>query len=162
MAGSWSLGRIWLKFPPGHPMHGLEVLMRRRLMRETDGDEFDWLTDEQLAEMSRDDRAKYLKALTEHRCRQFARLLIKWNFTEPVYDDEGNETGAEVKVPPTAEGVGRLDPDTFSALWLAYDGAVTSVAPPLPKPSDSGEPSGVESTLTQESLSSSRKTLETL
>jgi hypothetical protein len=153
MAGSWALGRIWLKFPPGHPQHGLEVLMRRRLMREAEPDEeFDWLTDEQFEALTQKDRRAYLAAQVEHRCREFARLLIKWNFDEPVYDDEGDETGERIKVPPTAEGVGRLDPETFAALWTAYNEATTVVPPPLSQPSDAGEPSAEELTLPQEPL----------
>lgn len=142
-------------------MHGFEVLMRRRLMRETD-EPFDWKTDEQLTALSPEERVAYLKALAEYRCQQFGRLLIRWNFTEPEYDEDGNETGEEVRVPPTAEGVGRLDPDTFTALWEAYDHATSVVAPPLPKRSDDGERSAVELTLPQEPLSNSPKTPDTL
>jgi hypothetical protein len=137
--------------------------MRRRLMREPEPEElFAYLGDEQLEGLAPQERRDYLDALTEHRCKQFARLLIKWNFTEPVYDEDGEETGEQVKVPPTVEGVGRLDADTFTALWLAYDEATTTVAPPLSRRSDDGEPSEVESTLPQESLSPSPPTLSTL
>lgn len=165
MAGSWALGRILLRFPEGHPMHGLEVLMRRRLMREPEIDEyFEWLSDEQLEELSDGAKREYAEALTEHRCAQFARLLIRWNFTEIVETEgpNGEIVETEVKVPPTAEGVGRLDVETFTALWLAYDEATTRVAPPLPQRSDDGERSEVESTLPQESLSDSPPTLSTL
>lgn len=126
--------------------------MRRRLMREPDADEFDWLSDEAFEALPQAERQAYLAAQVEHRCRQFARLLIKWNFTEPVYDDDGEETGETVKVPPTAEGVGRLDPETFAALWTAYNEATTLVPPPLSRPSDAGEPSAEELTLPQEPL----------
>ncbi len=161
MGGSWSLGRIWLKFPPEHPMHGFEALMRRRLMREPDADEFQWLTDEQVNALAIEDKRAYLAALAEYRCREFARYLIKWNFAEKIYDDEGEEIGEE-RVPPTAEGVGRLDAETFSALWIAYNEATIVVAPPLPQRSAAGEPSAAESTLPQEPLSSSPRTLDTL
>lgn len=162
MAG-WSLGRIWLKFPTGHPMHGLEVLMRRRLIREPDVEEFGWRTDDELESMSTADKRAYLAGLTDYRCSQFGRLLIKWNLTEPVYDDEtGEETGEQVRVPPTVEGVGHLDPETFTALWRAYDEATSVVAPPLPLRSDDGEPSEVESTMSQETSSPSPRTLDTL
>ena len=120
--------------------------MRRRLMREPDADEFDWLTDEAFEALPQAERQAYLAAQVDHRCRQFARLLIKWNFTE--LDDDENET----PVPPTAEGVGRLDPETFAALWTAYNEATTVVPPPLSRPSDAGEPSAEELTLPQEPL----------
>ena len=162
MAGTWSLGRIWIKFPVGHPMHGLEVLMRRRLIREPDVEEFSWRTDEQLEAMEAPEKRAYLTALTEYRCTQFGRLLIKWNLTEPEYDEDGEETGEVVRVPPTIEGVGHLDADTFTALWRAYDEAVTVVAPPLPQRSGDGEPSEVESTMQQEPSSPSLRTLDTL
>jgi hypothetical protein len=163
VGGSWSLGRVWLKFPEGHPQHGLEVLMRRRLMREPEGEEvFDYLTDEQYEALPQRERQTYLVAQTEHRCKEFARLLIKWNLTEKVYDDDGEETGEEIRIPPTAEGVGHLDPATFVTLWDAYNDAVLVVAPPLQRRSDDGEPSEEALTLPQESLSPSPTTLDTL
>lgn len=162
MAG-WSLGRILIKFPPGHPQHGLEVLMRRRLVREPNPEEeFEWLTEEEESALTQAEKRAYLERLTVFRCEQFARYLIRWNFTEPEYDEDGVETGIEKPVPPTAEGVGRLDAATLAALWLAYNSEVTTVAPPLSQPSDGGERSEVESTLSQETLSDSPRTLDTL
>lgn len=137
--------------------------MRRRLMREPEPEEeFSYLSDEEFEALPQGERRAYLTAQTEHRCKEFARLLIKWNLTEKVYDDDGEETGEEIKIPPTAEGVGHLDPATFVALWEAYNGETITVPPPLPQRSDDGEPSGVESTMPQETLSDSLPTLSTL
>lgn len=139
--------------------------MRRRLMREPEPEEvFNMLDEAALEQLSPGARRDYLDELTAYRCAQFARLLIKWNFVELIETkgDDGEMIEVEVKVPPTAEGVGHLDADTFTALWLAYDEATSVVAPPLPTRSDDGEPSEVESTMPQESLSDSQPTLDTL
>lgn len=143
--GTWSPGKIRLVFPEGHPQHGLEVVMRRQRIGEvlTDLTAGAPPSDEEFAAMSRDERAKYALERSQRNIEEFAGLVVSWNFAA----DETSEV-----LPVTADSVLLLDDGTFEALQDAYRAATRKVAPPLPQPSDGGEPSEEELTLPQEPL----------
>jgi hypothetical protein len=142
--GTWSPGRIRLVFPEGHPQHGLEVVMRRQRIGEvlTDLIAAPPRTEDELAAMTRDERAAYAVALSERNIAEFASLVVGWNFV----DDDGEP------VLPSAAGVMLLDQQAFESIQTAYTEATRRVSPPLPPPSDDGEPSEAALTLPMEPL----------
>lgn len=156
MGKTWSAGRIVICFPEGHEQHGLEVVMRRQRI----GEVISGLnvapppTRDDFNAMPRDEAQAALARITENNLREFAELLVDWNFAVPVKDEK---TGKWVDrpVPVGLEGARELDDDTFSAIQDAYLQATKRVAPPLPQPSDGGEPSEAALKLPQEPLSDS-------
>lgn len=153
MGKTWSAGRIIIDFPEGHPQHGLEVVMRRRRIREV----LDDLTvpppksREELAELSGEEQQAYVAQLTANAVGELIELVVDWNFAVPVKDEK---TGAWVDKPQpvSIESAMLMDDDTFNAIQDAYRLATTRVAPPLPEPSDAGEPSEEALMLPQEPL----------
>lgn len=153
MGKTWSAGRVVIDFPQGHPQHGLEVVMRRRRI----GEVLDDLTApppksrEELTAMTREEQQAYTAQMSSDSIAELAGLIVDWNFAVPVKDEE---TGAwvDTPVPLGPDGVLLMDDDTFTAIQDAYRTATTRVAPPLPEPSDAGEPSEAALMLPQEPL----------
>jgi hypothetical protein len=142
--GTWSPGRIRIVWPEGHPQYGLEVVMRRQQLGEVINSLVDPpRTREELERMTPKEVAEWSIARSERNLKDFAELVVSWNF-DP-YD-----TGEPI--PVTVESVKLLDQATYDAIDEAYTAAVRRVAPPLPQPSPDGEPSGEELTLPQEPL----------
>lgn len=147
MGKTWSSGRIIIDFPPGHTQHGLEVVMRRQRI----GEVLDSLadrpkTDAELAAMTPDEIAIWGTERSERNIAEFAELVIGWNF-DPW------ELGEPIEI--SSRSVKLLDQNTYDAIQDAYTEATRRVAPPLPEPSDGGEPSEAALMLPQEPLSDS-------
>lgn len=159
MGKTWSAGRIIIGFPEGHPQHGLEVVMRRRGIGEVLAD----LTSpppksrEELQAMPREEVNAELLRISEQNMAEIADLVVDWNFAVTVKDEKtGKWVDRAVQV--SLEGIRLMDDDTFAAIQDGYTEATRRVAPPLPQPSDGGEPSEVELKLPQEPLSDSPPT----
>lgn len=152
--GTWSLGKINVRWPEGHPQHGLEVCLRRRpvgevleeLKHPTDRPT---VSDEAFEAMTIEERARHSADIAEFNLREFAELLISWNFVQQT-----TVNGELIEQPILAdyEGLLEMDNETVSELRKAYDEATTRVAPPLPQPSDAGVPLEEALTLPQEPL----------
>lgn len=100
-------------------------------------------TQEELEAMDPDELVIWGSERSERNIAEFAELIVEWNF-DP-YD-----TGEAIAI--DADGVKLLDQDTYDAIQDAYTAATRKVAPPLPQPSDDGEPSPVALMLPQEPL----------
>lgn len=122
--------------------------MRRQTVQDTldaldraAADKSEDVTDEQFAAMTTAERTAHNARRTWSRLEQFAEYLLSWNFVAEVEDPE---TGEMIKqpVPATAAGLAQLDDTSLIELRAAYDKATAPrVAPPLPQPSNGGEPS---------------------
>lgn len=144
---------ITLKWSPDHELHGFEVVMRRRSLREeladitADDDEF---AGRSLEQLSIEERA----ALSARKAGQFAALILSWNLEA--------EDGAPIVLPERAPGESEIDwvrqrgeilmqhcdGDMINDMRLAYLTGVARVSPPLPEKSEPG--SGTDSTKSDE------------
>lgn len=126
MAETWQRGRIVLEWPPGHDLHGLEIVMRRQPFGQViddwmaDGDgkaSWDDLTPKQRAERS--------TATSTGLVAQ----IISWN----LGDAKGNP------VPVSVDGLlGECDSVMINQIQLAYSTETNRLPPPLPESSDDG------------------------
>jgi hypothetical protein len=68
----------------------------------------------------------------------FSAALLGWNLTNKVLDNDGNDTGGRVRVPPTTEGMLGQDTDLVMPIIMAWIEAASGVAKDLGKGSSSG------------------------
>lgn len=127
MAELWQRGKVTLTWSPGHDLHGLEVVMRRRPLgavlaswrEDGDDDRRPW------AELTGPEKAERV----ERDAAFLVGLIVSWNLAD---DDEQ-------PVPVTVDGLlGECDDDMISDMRAAYVDATVRVAPPLPPNSDAG------------------------
>lgn len=127
MAELWQRGKVVVKWPEGHLMHGCEITMRRRPLGEITNA---WVNassepDQPWAALTPKERA----ARTEANAADLAGLITGWN----IADDDG------VPVLITADGIlAVFDQEMFNDVWDAYNAATTRLSPPLPKKSVDG------------------------
>lgn len=126
MAELWQRGRVTLKWSEQHELHGLEIVMRRRPLKDTVaalmGDEDGG---RRWADFTPAEQGQRL----ERSAGKLAALIIGWNLA-----DESGEA-----VMPSAEAILSLcDSDMITDMWTAYDEATSRVSPPLPKSSEPG------------------------
>ncbi len=128
----WQRGRITLVWSPEHPLHGLEITMRRRTL----GEIADVLETGEAGRSAWGDLTpKERAARTVENAADLAGLIASWNFA----NDDGDP------VPHTAEGIlAHCDTDLINDVWDAYADATVRVAPPLRKNSSESQPEGLE------------------
>jgi hypothetical protein len=68
----------------------------------------------------------------------FAEALVSWNLEEPVYDDQGEETGESVQVPTTTAGMLSQDLDVVMRIVMSWLEAASGAAAPLGAGSNGG------------------------
>lgn len=127
MGTLWKPGKVYLSWPEGHYLHGLEITMRRRPLGEL------------LAMWERDnatppapkgaplvDQVPFIRRTAD----DLAELIVVWNAT----DD------SDTPVPVTGAALlSVLSDDDVQDVWTAYRHATERVAPPLPSSSDDGQ-----------------------